>query len=97
MANGTNANTVTKNVVIPTTDLSVKKITGCSLQLRKKVPKDATAPPDFYLDCAKIKITLNRYTQIITPTGTQKTTTDIVLAGTGFTAQAPVSAITVVP
>jgi len=78
-------------ITIEATELSVKSIAGCSLQLRKKVPADAAAPPDFFLDCSKIKITLNKYKE--TQVGVSDFSAEIVLAGTGFTAQAPVSAI----
>ena len=85
--------TDTQNLTLGASQLAIKSITGCSLQLRKTIPKTSPpSPPEFYLECKKVKVTLYKITLEDKYLGS-KHTASIVLDGT-MTAQALVSAIT---
>ena len=84
----TGGSPVGTTIQVDPTSVSIKSLKGCSLQLRKKV-----TPPDFYLDCSKVKVTLN----VINDDGSDPSmewSAAVVLNGAGVTAKALVSELT---
>jgi len=84
----TGGDAIHATISVDPTTASVKSISGCSLQLRNTL-----TPPDFYLDCSYLKVTLHEVKDDGSDPSMDWAAT-VVLAGSGVTAKALASGFT---